>query len=307
MVYLVIITLVGALLRIYHLGFNSFWLDEAWTWYFSKMSWSEIWNTTAYEFNPPGFYWIEHTIMYSGESEIWLRLVPAVCGIITIPVMYLIGKQFYQSKKAGLIAALLMALSPFAVWYSQEARAYSTALLFIAICFYFWQKNKSVLCGVAGAVAFWMHFYAIIPIAAMAAWAVVNDKGKKPLMIKMAVFLFLTAPLIYTTTRLFFVRTSVPITYGMPGPELLINTVYALSGNNPVILPLLLSFLAGMWILYKTKWDRFILLSWMMGSMFGAGFACSYLFPMLPRYLIYILPFWILGITGLFNAFLRRE
>src|SRR5512133_3534493 len=54
---LISLTLFGAILRFYNLGYNSLWLDEASTLNFAIKSLPDIWQaTTAGEFNPPLFY-----------------------------------------------------------------------------------------------------------------------------------------------------------------------------------------------------------------------------------------------------------
>ena len=45
------------------------------------------------DFNPPLFYWIEHIMLMLGNNEVILRFIPALCGVLTIPVMYCVGKD----------------------------------------------------------------------------------------------------------------------------------------------------------------------------------------------------------------------
>jgi 4-amino-4-deoxy-L-arabinose transferase-like glycosyltransferase len=68
--------------------------------------------------------------MYLGKSEALLRLPPAIFGIGTIIVTYYLGKTLFD-RKTGLIGALFVSISPFLIYYSQEARAYSQ-LAFLA-------------------------------------------------------------------------------------------------------------------------------------------------------------------------------
>ena len=98
-------TIIAAILRIYNLGYNSLWLDEASTYTFASQSFEGIWNATANgEFNPPLFHWIEHIMLFLGNNEFILRLIPAIAGILTIPFIYIAGKQFFD-RNIGLIAA----------------------------------------------------------------------------------------------------------------------------------------------------------------------------------------------------------
>ena len=90
---LIILTVIGIFLRFYNLGFNSLWLDEASTYTISVKSFADIWQVTASgEFNPPLFYWIEHIMLMFGNNEVILRFIPALLGVLTIPLFYLIRK-----------------------------------------------------------------------------------------------------------------------------------------------------------------------------------------------------------------------
>ncbi|CDN15785.1 hypothetical protein RintRC_0056 [Richelia intracellularis] len=61
-----------------------------------------------------------------------LRTLPAVLGILTIPVMYGTNRLAF-SRIAGLMAAVVMAVSPFAVYLSQEARHYTLPMVLISL------------------------------------------------------------------------------------------------------------------------------------------------------------------------------
>jgi hypothetical protein len=71
--------------------------------------------TAAGEFNPPLFYWIEHTVLTLGTSEFILRLMPALFGVLTIPLMYVAGTEFLD-RNVGIIAAALLTFSPFHIF-----------------------------------------------------------------------------------------------------------------------------------------------------------------------------------------------
>ncbi|NTU71468.1 MAG: hypothetical protein HGB10_06580 [Coriobacteriia bacterium] len=80
--------------------------------------------------HPPFFHVLLHYwVWVFGKSEVAVRLFPAVFGIAAIPVMYWSARTVY-GRRVGLIAAFTLALSPFFIWYSQEARMYTMMLLF---------------------------------------------------------------------------------------------------------------------------------------------------------------------------------
>jgi uncharacterized membrane protein len=59
-----------------------------------------------------------------GDGEASLRLLAALFGVVTIPLVYALGRTI-RNHRLGIVSALLFAISPFQVWYSQEARGYS--------------------------------------------------------------------------------------------------------------------------------------------------------------------------------------
>jgi len=81
---------------------------------FARQSLTGIWESTAGgEFNPPLFYWLEHGMLFFGEQRI--RCFGSSLhslGVLTIPVMYLIGKEF-RDQNVGIIAAALLTFLAF--------------------------------------------------------------------------------------------------------------------------------------------------------------------------------------------------
>ncbi len=122
---LVTICAIGAVLRIWNLTAESIWWDEAATWGQVNGAFLQIFERTAQDNYPPAYNvlaWV--SVQLLGNTEIGLRLPAAIVGVLTIPLAYALGKVA-GGERAGLIAALMMALSPFAIYYSQEARPYS--------------------------------------------------------------------------------------------------------------------------------------------------------------------------------------
>jgi mannosyltransferase len=151
-VALCIITIAGAILRLATLTKESFWFDEGATVSFALKSFSEIGNVVSSgEFNPPLFYWLEHiVVMAAGVSELSMRFIPAVAGILAIPAIYYLGKEI-SDDWLGLGAAALLAVSSWHIMYSQEARGYTlTILFFVCALTYFIRliKRRDLCIGV---------------------------------------------------------------------------------------------------------------------------------------------------------------
>ncbi|MGH7742011.1 MAG: glycosyltransferase family 39 protein [Candidatus Eiseniibacteriota bacterium] len=68
----------------------------------------------------------------AGGNEAALRAPSAWCGVATVPVLAWLAARWLGRETAGW-AAWLAALSPFLVWYSQEARPYAMMILLVCV------------------------------------------------------------------------------------------------------------------------------------------------------------------------------
>jgi len=307
------LTLVGCILRFFNLGFNSLWLDEASTYTFAKMSIPEIWQATAAgEFNPPLFYWIEHVMLTFGNNEVILRFVPAILGILTIPLVYYIGKEF-MDRNVGIIAAALCTFSPFLLFYSQEARAYSMGLFFVAFAMVFFLKalktnelSHWILFGLMSALAFWSHFYTLVVIGTLFLYAlavkipeIIRDiRAFKPLVAAGAVFAVICLPLLLATIQLFAKRTSGGPTFGIQGAGIILETFRQLSGFSMELMYLfLILFVIGVVQAFLLDRKKGVLLVVLIILPFVISWFLSFSIPMVPRYLIILAPVFFIGIA----------
>ena len=136
--YLVIaITVLGAVLRLYGLADESLRLDEGYlyaritsSYYGTLTHWDTQWQGVLFAVVEK--LWCD----IFGHSEVSLRLLPALFGILTVPALYLLGRTLFSSG-AGHIAALLVAVNPCAIYFSQDARPYSLFLLLSVVSAYF--------------------------------------------------------------------------------------------------------------------------------------------------------------------------
>lgn len=300
------LTVIGFFLRFYNLTFNSIWLDEAATYNFANNSLAEIWNITAQgEYNPPLFHWIEHFMLCFGNNEVTLRFIPALLGSLTIPLFYILGKEFFD-RNAGIIAAAALTFAQFHILYSQDARAYTTVLFFFSIALIFYMKALKtneirawILSGIFSGLAFWTHFYVFIIITGLYLFAIAlalknSPKGPgqlKNLGFSIVVFLLVTLPLLIVTINLFIIRTGAPPTYGIQGFGIITESIRQMLGYNIVPeIVLIILFVIGLFQAFRTDKVKFSLISAMILLTFIASYFLSFSMPMIPRYLIFILP-----------------
>lgn len=145
-----LVVVIGAVLRFHNLGGQSLWADEAASWYQSKDSLLDLIVRTAHDNYPP----LHNLVLFAsikllGDSEWSLRLPSAIFGVANIIALYWLGTMTV-GRNAGLMGAVLLAFSPFHLYYSQEGRMYSllalAATFYAATCYYY-VRVPSLLSG----------------------------------------------------------------------------------------------------------------------------------------------------------------
>jgi len=128
----VLITLIGAGLRVLLLAQKGMWLDETFSVWLANHSVADMLHWIArIDQHPPLYYLLLHYwIALEGDTPYYVRLLSALLGAGTIPIVYLIGKRM-SGAVVGLTAAILLAFSPFNIYFAQETRMY-TCLTFTA-------------------------------------------------------------------------------------------------------------------------------------------------------------------------------
>jgi mannosyltransferase len=125
MALLVLILLLAFALRLYRLGYQSIWYDEAVSIHLATKDLRGITQHTAGDIHPPLYYYLLHfSVDIAGSSEFSVAFFSLVFGMMIIAVCYRLGADVY-GRPVGLLAAFLLALSPFNLWYSQEVRMYT--------------------------------------------------------------------------------------------------------------------------------------------------------------------------------------
>jgi uncharacterized membrane protein len=123
--------LIAVVVRMHGLTATAIWCDEASSVITSRYPLALVWFHAAHDVHPPFYYLLLHLWMgVFGEGIFSIRLLSAIPGIGTVVVGALLVRQL-STPRAALLAALLLALFPFAVRYSQEVRMYSLLTLLL--------------------------------------------------------------------------------------------------------------------------------------------------------------------------------
>lgn len=133
----VALTLVGGWLRVFLLDNKGMWLDETFSIWLASHSTLEMMQwIVKIDQHPPFYYLLLHYWIASyGDTPYYVRLLSALFGTLTIPIIYLIGKRI-SSVQVGLAAAVFMCFSTFNIYYAQEARMYTLLMFNAAMAIY---------------------------------------------------------------------------------------------------------------------------------------------------------------------------
>ena len=128
--WLVVITFLAFALRLVRLDFQPLWWDEGYSVFFATRDFGTMLARTAIDIHPPLYYALLQLWMsVAGKSDVALRLFSVVIGTVTIPLLYALAQKLVHDTRIALIAAMLLALSPMHVYYSQEVRMYGLVTL----------------------------------------------------------------------------------------------------------------------------------------------------------------------------------
>ncbi|MGH2871670.1 MAG: glycosyltransferase family 39 protein, partial [Solirubrobacteraceae bacterium] len=208
-----VLTLLGAALRVWRIGHQGFWFDEANTAMLVHLSPGKMLGLLPQsESTPPLYYciaWVWARVFGFGEAG--LRSLSAVAGTLTIPVAYGVAANLFAGNgmgsgrrwgtarrdagaRAGLVAAALTTFNPFLIWYSQEARSYSLLVLLTGVSLLAFVRARAspsprrlALWVVAAALALATHYYALVAVVPQALWLLAEHRRRRGVQIAFAV------------------------------------------------------------------------------------------------------------------------
>jgi uncharacterized membrane protein len=246
-------------LRLFHIGANSLWFDEAFSWLVARQPAYAILTQRLEPILPPLYHYLLHCWIGLGESEAVLRSFSAICGIITIPVMYLVGREML-TPVTGLAAAALVSVLPFHVYFAQEARLYALVVFLAALMLWAFVKAWKgssypfwVIFGILVGLNFYAHYFVVFTLFVLHLFVVVAHSEapsrRRGMLIADAVALIMIGPQLPSAlaqTR----RVTTDFWLPIPSPLELVKTLdYLLFGHTtpvfvvPVALFLTLSIL----------------------------------------------------------------
>lgn len=218
--WLLLILLLAAFLRLYQLDFQSVWLDEVHTMIESnpELTYEEFDYIVFFREGMGHFYFLTVRILQEifGISSYVVRLYSALLGIAAVYCIYLLGKSLF-SKSAGLIAAALLTVNSFIIFYSQEARPYMLLVFTVVLSFHllvnFIRKpniKNAIWYGFATGLVVNSHFVGLSTIFSqyvlLLFFFIITEKKQKLNFFKFGFISFIVALLLSWNTKEIFLK-----------------------------------------------------------------------------------------------------
>ncbi len=214
------LTLLALWVRLHNLTYHSLWFDEVMSVHWAR---SEISRILEVSMNlvedrlPPLYYLLLHGWrLLVGDGEVSVRLPSVLLGVLLVPVAYRLGTDLF-GRRVAVLVAVLTALNPFLVWYSQEARMYALAVLLVSLGTWFFARAAIAssrqrvawhywlgygLCAIAG---LYTHLYTGLVLPAHALYLALTWRQSRrawvPFVVTMLVVGGIFAPLALAALR----------------------------------------------------------------------------------------------------------
>ena len=252
---LISILILAAILRFYHIDFQSIWLDEIHTMNEAnpKLSFLNVYDTIMIGEQMPPLYFYSLYFLFKifGYYTIVARLYSAIIAIVSIYAIYLLGKEMFN-KKIGLIASIILCVNPFHLYYSQEARPYIFLFLFTTLSFYYLIKfiklpsrKGAVLYGVISALMIYSHFFGLFVLCAqyllLLLFLILSKKEERTPFFINALISGLVALILFIPAIKIFIKVSQIKEFWIPAPTLDVYTLIfkEFFGNSETVLTLI--------------------------------------------------------------------
>jgi len=246
---LLIILILGLFLRIYDLGNESIWLDEASSIADANSNLFKIVKNTAGDNHTPLYAVVLHFwINLFGDSEISTRFLSVLFGFFAIFMIYKVGSLIFD-KEVGILGALLVAVSTLHINYSQEVRMYSLMALLTLLSMYFFIQflnKRSLIISIgyilSSILLIYSHYYGFFIIIAQNIYILtlfLFSKKVHKLNFRIWLLLQLVLILLFTPWVLIFIKQALRVKSGqslgwipVPSMHSLIESLKLYSGSN---------------------------------------------------------------------------
>ena len=179
-----LILLVALSVRLVQLDVQDIWWDEARNIDVARRPVAAIAPSPELDIHPPVYFYLLHGWMrLAGESAFAIRLLSVLFGVLTVAVLYQLGRAVC-GRMAGVLSALVVCLAPFAIGEAQEARMYTMGLAWVSLAGWcLWRAVRSEATGGWGdwvgfclscSLALLTHYSTLFVLVAFAVFAMLR-------------------------------------------------------------------------------------------------------------------------------------
>jgi len=180
------VLILALIFRIINLGGESLWFDEALSYLAASLSPLQIWSNAIQSSHPPLYYFFLHYWQQVvPDQDTFLRTLGVFWDIALILATYALSLALFRKRNLALFTALLIAISPFHVLYSQELRMYTQLMLFVVLgTLGYWQGKQTgrriwwLLFGASFVLALYTHYFAVWTLGAIGFHALLHYREK---------------------------------------------------------------------------------------------------------------------------------
>jgi mannosyltransferase len=315
--FLFFIIIVGALIRFFQLTRESLWFDESLSAFLASQPLQVSIQSMLQDGlqHSPLFYLLLRPFVSGGSLESSVRMLPAIAGVLAIPMIAILGEVLF-SRSIGLTAAALLALNPFHIWYSREARMYSLLVLAAILCMYFFsliifkepKPRYWIGLTISSAIAFNSHYFAFFIPLVQLTFIIATFKQSYIYLRSWTASMCLAALSLLPWITIVIKSGVYWVTSGTPNqtsqwadiPLTFWNFSigYTQTLTIPVLIILLLFLVVLIYGLIPPHGSRFLLAIWLLLPI-TTTFLISFRFPMyMDRYLIVALPPFVLALAN---------
>jgi mannosyltransferase len=174
-----LLVLVAAFMRFASMATEPFWHDEITMLNLGLGGWDEV-VTQFYAGRPPVFVAISYvwTALF-GTGEIISRIPSFIASVASVAVLFYLGSLMFN-QRVGFLAALVMTVTEFHLYYAQTFRYYAVYVLMILLSYLFFylmlkrgHRAYTVLYVLFTALALYTHAHGMFAIASQAVFFVV--------------------------------------------------------------------------------------------------------------------------------------
>jgi hypothetical protein len=181
--------LLGFGLRVFRLGYQALWLDELYSLYQASFPVRNLWQQLTsdpinFDQTPLYYLLLAIWVRLAGGSEFAIRFVSVLCGVLALPVFYKLLRLRVEPVQA-LAGTAILAVSSFAMYYSQEARMHALALLLGLLAAYALLRGLQAgtngwwwAYGLAAAAETYTFYYAVLVLVAINLPVLLRPKAK---------------------------------------------------------------------------------------------------------------------------------